>query len=70
MLHIKNKHTKDLKYKCEQPNCGELFARKSDLRMHHLRKHAGQKPFICEKCNNAYASKSELTRHMKTHKDQ
>ncbi|KAK8791674.1 hypothetical protein WA588_001985 [Blastocystis sp. NMH] len=66
MLHFKNKHTKELKYQCDQPNCNEAFARKSDLRMHQLRKHSGQKPYVCKECaNHSYASKSELTRHMK-----
>lgn len=66
MLHIKNKHTKELRYQCDQPNCNEAFARKSDLRMHQLRKHSGQKPYVCKECaNHSYASKSELTRHMK-----
>jgi hypothetical protein len=68
-LHIRNVHLQDKKHVCEQ--CKVRFVRGGDLRLHYLRVHCPlqERPFPCtlSTCDKAFASKSELTRHMKTH---
>jgi KRAB domain-containing zinc finger protein len=66
-LHIRNLHMNDKRHICQV--CDMRFVRAGDLRLHFYRLHSlpSDRPFPCDKCSKAFASKSEVARHMKTH---
>ncbi|KAJ9576742.1 hypothetical protein L9F63_025362, partial [Diploptera punctata] len=47
--------------------CAKLFAKNFDLQQ-HLRSHTGEKPFQCVVCGRAFSQKSNVKKHMATHK--
>ena len=68
LLHYKNKHTQERSFPCKM-GCNRTFARREDLRLHIIRCHTHEKPYVCSKesCGKAFASSSELKRHLRLH---
>ncbi|XP_054724314.1 zinc finger protein 341-like [Uloborus diversus] len=56
---------KDHKLKCSY--CWKSFMKNFDLQQ-HIRCHTGEKPFQCIVCGRAFAQKSNVKKHMQTHK--
>ncbi|XP_034230876.1 uncharacterized protein LOC117639384 [Thrips palmi] len=48
-------------------HCDKKFAKHFDLRQ-HMRSHTGEKPFQCVVCGRSFTQKSNLTKHLSTHK--
>ncbi|XP_064627612.1 uncharacterized protein LOC135487600 [Lineus longissimus] len=46
--------------------CGKKFIHGSSLH-HHLKMHAGIKPYKCDKCGKTYVSKTTLITHLRVH---
>ncbi|KAK0144229.1 Zinc finger protein 341 [Merluccius polli] len=47
--------------------CDKIFSKNFDLQQ-HIRSHTGEKPFQCIVCGRAFAQKSNVKKHMQTHK--
>ncbi|XP_006825191.1 zinc finger protein 341-like [Saccoglossus kowalevskii] len=47
--------------------CDKTFNKNFDLQQ-HIRSHTGEKPFQCIVCGRAFAQKSNVKKHMQTHK--
>ncbi|XP_021171797.2 zinc finger protein 341 isoform X4 [Fundulus heteroclitus] len=47
--------------------CDKFFSKNFDLQQ-HIRSHTGEKPFQCIVCGRAFAQKSNVKKHMQTHK--
>ncbi|XP_063065611.1 zinc finger protein 341 [Engraulis encrasicolus] len=47
--------------------CEKVFTKNFDLQQ-HIRSHTGEKPFQCIVCGRAFAQKSNVKKHMATHK--
>ncbi|XP_018021277.1 uncharacterized protein LOC108677559 [Hyalella azteca] len=59
----------DNEYKCKQ--CGQTFARASQLRTHFKHKHStlkGEAKYECDECNATFSRSSQLLQHRQTHK--
>lgn len=53
-------------YQCTWEGCTWKFARSDELTRHY-RKHTGQKPFHCHKCQRSFSRSDHLSLHMKRH---
>ncbi|XP_017266707.1 zinc finger protein 341 isoform X2 [Kryptolebias marmoratus] len=65
-----NGATEQLKGKCPKLKCNfcdKIFSKNFDLQQ-HIRSHTGEKPFQCIVCGRAFAQKSNVKKHMQTHK--
>ncbi|GBN02693.1 Zinc finger protein 341 [Araneus ventricosus] len=60
-----NQSKKDNKLSCAY--CCKNFTKNFDLQQ-HIRCHTGEKPFQCIVCGRAFAQKSNVKKHMQTHK--
>ncbi|KAH9260371.1 hypothetical protein BASA81_001541 [Batrachochytrium salamandrivorans] len=73
MLHYRNIHDNFKPYPCEaDAQCAHHFARRTDLRLHLIRKHEPNRPFTCKvpHCEKGFASSCEMKRHLAgEHKD-
>lgn len=65
--HFKKDHA-DQQYKCEEPDCGQVFANLLRLRKHQKRVHSGtpKQKYTCELCGKAFR-KTRLKYHMNIH---
>lgn len=64
--HMRKQHGKGEQFVC--PDCGYVCFLKQNLHQ-HMRQHTGEKPFACEFCDFASASKSGLRYHIRTKHD-
>jgi len=63
--HMKVVHPKEKKQICGFENCGEQFAKLSELQAHIREKHP--KIFVCNVCQKRFKDKKSIDRHTKTH---
>lgn len=63
---LKNPKNKIKKHEC--PDCGKLFLRPNQVRMHQA-KHTSERNFHCSQCFKAYKSAIALKNHEKIHSD-
>ncbi|XP_064627765.1 zinc finger protein 431-like [Lineus longissimus] len=62
--HTQARHKTDGCFKCEI--CSYSSPQTSDVKK-HMRKHTGEKPFICQKCGKAFADHSNMRKHQAVH---
>eukprot|EP00808_Paulinella_micropora_P013325 g38591.t1 len=60
------KGSKNKRFRCEVPECGESFATKFSWRRHR-KKHTGERPWGCVYCLRYFGEKSTLKKHLNTH---
>ena len=59
------RHTQErsrIAYECK--DCGKLFPSRTHMN-HHMLSHTGEKPCLCHLCENQYAQKTSLNRHLR-----
>nr|XP_039254420.1 zinc finger protein ZIC 4-like [Styela clava] len=61
-------HTGEKPFLCLYPNCGKVFARSENFKI-HKRTHTGEKPFVCpfDGCDRRFANSSDRKKHTYTH---
>ena len=65
----RNKHEgqhKNFQFWCDYSNCNKGFETKEKLD-NHIRKHTGEKPFVCDLCSKPFSTKGALKGHMRKH---
>jgi uncharacterized Zn-finger protein len=46
--------------------CVKRFKSEKDLDV-HMRKHRGEKPYVCNECDKAYVTRQDLRLHIRKH---
>ena len=64
MIFFQLKHTN--KFACEFKECGRRFRVEKELEI-HMRKHKGEKPYVCSDCGKAYENRQDWKIHMQKH---
>ena len=59
-------HTAHFACPLEAEGCLKRFRSQNDLDV-HLRRHRGEKPYVCAICAGTYSMRSEFKEHMKSH---
>ncbi len=65
-IKVRNPETLRVKlyFRCRHSGCGSIFKKSCNLR-DHFRKHTGQRPFTCPKCQKTFTQSGNLGRHLK-----
>ena len=53
-------------FACTEGECVKRFKSQKELDI-HLRKHKGEKPYVCSECDKAYTLRQDLRLHMRKH---
>ena len=64
MRHIEYKHTKKLRFSCDE--CGFRSVEKAHLKRHKMI-HMGLKPFQCGHCYKSFRTKGNMITHTRIH---
>ena len=59
-----------IKHKIQCKDCGLLFAKSYNLKIHHDTIHKKLKPFRCQECGKWFGRKDHLVKHIKIHAKQ
>lgn len=52
------------------PECGKTFSKAENVQLHIRIVHDGDRPYVCEECGKACATKGALKEHQVTHSDE
>ena len=66
VIRVKNSKTNRYKrsFMCLHEGCGRTFTKSCNMQV-HLRKHTGEKPYVCPHCPKVFSQSGILSRHLK-----